>query len=73
MGETIYLDCVTSCSGEDCIQCYMDLEDFLANCPCHENCPDDCPCPEFDCDLIGFGACQDPDTNLETIFVSLAA
>jgi len=54
---------LTSCTGEDCITCYNDREEFIANCPCNDYCPNDCPCPGFDCDLLPPHPCEDPESN----------
>jgi len=43
--------CSESCSGESCIQCQEDFEDFLNDCPCQSYCKDGCPCDHWDCNF----------------------
>jgi len=41
--------CSETCSGESCIQCQEDFDDFLNDCPCQSYCKDGCPCDHWDC------------------------
>ena len=33
-------------------ECTRVYNEQLAHCPCHENCPNGCPCPSYECDVI---------------------
>ena len=45
-------ECVLQCAAGDnaCLQnCAREYADDLRNCPCQENCPTGCPCPDYQC------------------------
>ena len=48
-----YLTCIDDCSHDDvrCLAaCSREYDDSLKDCPCQENCPTGCPCPDYVCD-----------------------
>ena len=50
--EAIYQKCLLRCvPGDlDCIGgCLTIYNESINDCPCHANCPDGCPCPDYDC------------------------
>jgi len=55
--------CSKMCSGESCIQCQEEFEDFLNDCPCQSYCKDGCPCDYWDCD---FGPTETTAVSTET-------
>ena len=46
-------ECFEGCGTDSLclIDCSSDFEIALKDCPCMENCPDGCPCPNWDCDV----------------------
>lgn len=47
-------ECIIQCETGDsqCFQsCAREYSENLTNCPCQENCPLGCPCPEYQCPL----------------------
>jgi len=60
--------CAVACGSDvDCLlDCFDKRDEALKNCPCRENCPNDCPCPSFNCDLMEppvADACKDAENN----------
>ena len=52
VSSTIESECVTQCEVDDsvCLQvCAREYALNLKNCPCEENCPEGCPCKEYEC------------------------
>ena len=50
--QQIYLQCIVGCPHDDylCLpNCNRDYEINLRDCPCQENCPNGCPCPNYTC------------------------
>ena len=50
--ERIYLQCIVSCPHEDLLclpNCNRDYDTNVKECPCQENCPNGCPCPNYTC------------------------
>ena len=50
-----YYLCTSGCNESDdqplCMsECNRGYVEELKKCPCNENCPDGCPCPEFECE-----------------------
>ena len=48
-----YIACVDLCQPGDypCLAlCNREYDEKLKNCPCKENCPLGCPCPDYTCD-----------------------
>ena len=51
MFEDIYIKCLLGCSHDDSCLTYCNRE-YKANieeCPCQDNCPNGCPCPNYAC------------------------
>ena len=47
-----YMNCIKNCSNDDpaCISaCTREYDQNLQKCPCREDCPSGCPCPQYDC------------------------
>ena len=54
--EQIYLTCIGNCPHGDypCLaDCNREYDASIKDCPCQENCPNGCPCPNYLCQ--GFG------------------
>ena len=51
--EAVFLICSKECNNElDCVlNCSRDLDIDLKKCPCKENCPNGCPCEQYECPL----------------------
>ena len=49
--EETYVRCLLDCDHEtDCLaECVREYEENKKVCPCEENCPNGCPCPQYDC------------------------
>ena len=50
--DLIYRNCMFDCDHND-NSCYADCnrkyDENIQNCPCKSNCPDGCPCPNYEC------------------------
>ena len=46
-----YNDCIGNCESDGtCFrECGRTYAEDLENCPCKKNCPQACPCPDYDC------------------------
>ena len=46
-----YFNCIIGCSGDNsCMsECTRVYNEQLIDCPCHANCPNGCPCPNYEC------------------------
>ena len=50
--QQIYLTCIGKCPHGDypCLaKCNREYEASVKDCPCQENCPNGCPCPNYSC------------------------
>ena len=50
--QEIYLQCINDCSHDDHLcpsSCNREYTANLKECPCQENCPNGCPCPNYSC------------------------
>ena len=47
-----YTECIVECDKTDSVcltDCSRQYADQIEQCPCKSNCPDGCPCPDFEC------------------------
>ena len=50
--EQVYVQCILGCSHDDdsCLpDCNREYKANIEECPCQENCPNGCPCPNYTC------------------------
>ena len=49
--EDEYLKCVSECNNDAfCVsKCAREYNEAILNCPCNRNCPEGCPCPNYEC------------------------
>ena len=46
-----FMECIESCDEDTLcvVQCNRTYSTNLSNCPCRDNCPKGCPCPNYEC------------------------
>ena len=50
--ELVYKKCMTDCDQNDALcyaTCNREYGENIEKCPCKSDCPNGCPCPEYDC------------------------
>ena len=50
--DLIYKKCMIDCDHNDPLcyaTCNREYDENIENCPCKSNCPNGCPCPQYDC------------------------